>query len=321
MLSKSLGGSEKTPLMSPSKFSSATDSTYGGAEVDYGDSNRTAHSYPTDLPPPVPETPPPPSSSKHGTIDTSWAEEDPKYANGKDGNNETKVNKRVSSETNLSYSEEDDDEESSYEDVDSLASDDDVNDELGNDKPKRAPKRSACHSFFVIFQTVTILANVCFILTEVLPIYVGNLALLQIFIRSYLALFSFIFVLAEFEMEFLNKTSLRNWIARGFLYTFLGLVGMEQEIAMSSNLSNETGQSDKFALYLDVKWALLFIQVTSWWMVAMGCLYFLFGLFCMKRILRRCRHHYQSRLVKYRKSLQKAKKQQQRTNTSNWDKS
>jgi hypothetical protein len=89
-----------------------------------------------------------------------------------------------------------------------------------------APRRNCCHSFFILVQIAAILANLCMIAIEVVPVvYVlrgkkpATLQILDIALRCYFSFFSTFFLVTELEWI---DSSLNNWITRGFLYTFLG---------------------------------------------------------------------------------------------------
>ncbi len=79
-------------------------------------------------------------------------------------------------------------------------------------------------------------------------------------------------------------------------YTFLGVVAKEQHIAMIAK-----GSIPK--KYWDGVWTNLFIEIASWWIIGIGCAYFLLGLICMKRVLHRCREQYQTRLREYEEEM------------------
>lgn len=88
------------------------------------------------------------------------------------------------------------------------------------------PRRNCCHSFFIVVQIAAILANLCMIAIEVVPVvYVlkrnkpETLQILDIVLRCYFTFFSTFFLVTELEWI---DSSLNNWITRGFLYTFLG---------------------------------------------------------------------------------------------------
>jgi len=151
------------------------------------------------------------------------------------------------------------------------------------------PRRSCCHSFFILIQIIAIVANVALITFELLPIFIGNLNTLDMVLRGYFSIFSAFFLLAEFE---LIKTGLNNWMIRGFLYTFLGVIVKEQQIAMLAK-----GAIPK--KYWDGVKTNLLMEVLSWWIIGIGCTYFLFGALCLKVIRDKSRKKYQAKLQEY----------------------
>ena len=156
------------------------------------------------------------------------------------------------------------------------------------------PRRNCCHSFFIFIQITAILGNVAMLAIQLLPIIMSSKPLdtLQIVIRCYFTVFILMMILAEMDII---KGGLGNWIVRGFLMTFLGVVAFEQETVALTVLNRDA--------YWGAVWSSVFFQVVSWWMIGVGCLYFLMGILCMKRILQRCRDGYQRRIIEYKKEL------------------
>ena len=97
---------------------------------------------------------------------------------------------------------------------------------------------------------------------------------------------------------------IQNWISRGFLYTFLGVVQIEQYTAMILNGSLDSEKSIRFhMLTWTVEWTSVFIQISSWWMIGTGCLYFVLGVFCLQSVTDSRRKEYQTRLKLYEQEL------------------
>jgi len=169
-----------------------------------------------------------------------------------------------------------------------------------NKKKLWKPTRSCCHTIFIGVQIFAVLGNVCMIATQVVPLFICDIDAVQQVIRCYLAIFACVFLLTE--LEWVKSQFLQNWISRGFLYSFLGVVEIEQHFAMSLD-----GTLQKLAVHSyqhwDVQWTSVFINLSSWWMVGTGCLYFLLGVFCMQRIRNNCRKQYQDQLKHYSESM------------------
>ena len=101
--------------------------------------------------------------------------------------------------------------------------------------------------------------------------------------------FSLIVALNELECTSIvrNSAVLRNWITRGAIYTFFGVLGLvEYEADMTSNLIDLSGKNR----------ALRFIRVSAWIMVALGFLYACMGILCLQLIFNRLQENYQKRV-------------------------
>lgn len=183
----------------------------------------------------------------------------------------------------------------------------DVDEDEEEDAAPIKPRRNCCHSFFIIVQIAAVLANLCMITLEVVPaIYVLNsgkpekLQILDLVLRSYFTFFSLLFLVAE--LEWFNS-SLSNWIIKGFLYSFLGVVAKEQHLAMLANGTLVVKQNTK--AYWNGVWAALFVQVSSWWLIGIGILYFLMGIFFLRELRNRFREQYQTRLREYKEATKR----------------
>lgn len=77
-----------------------------------------------------------------------------------------------------------------------------------------------------------------------------------------------------------------------------GVVAKEQHLAMLANGTLVVKENTKE--YWNGVWAALFVQVSSWWIIGIGILYFLMGIFCLKGIRNRFRVQYQARLRAYK---------------------
>ena len=85
-----------------------------------------------------------------------------------------------------------------------------------------------------------------------------------------------------------------NWLMRGWLYSFLGLVGMEEAYAV---LVSDSSTSNILASDL----VSIFIQMSSWGMVAIGVLYFALGLLCMRSLKEKVRADYSAAKDRHRR--------------------
>jgi len=174
-----------------------------------------------------------------------------------------------------------------------------------NKKGKKIPpKRTACHSFFILIQISSCLSNIGMMATQLIPVFVGcDMNTLALIVRSYLASFAFFFLLVELEFPWFKKQGASNWILRGFMYTFLGTVMLEQRTQMISDGALAKTKLPKE--YWNEVWASLYIYISSWWMISNGFFYFLLGLLCMRKIRDGCRKEYKARMRKYKDASDK----------------
>ena len=111
--------------------------------------------------------------------------------------------------------------------------------------------------------------------------------------RCYLAIFAFLFFLIEIELPCISSPTLQNWIFRGFLYTFFGVVQMEQGLAMVADGSFPKLPPFSQVFTFNIQWTLLFIQISSWLIVSIGVIYFFCGIACLQTLLLNARIEYQ----------------------------
>lgn len=78
---------------------------------------------------------------------------------------------------------------------------------------------------------------------------------------------------------------------------FPGVVAKEQHLALIANGTLKVKDFEDG--YWDSVRASLIVEITSWWIIGCGCLYFIMGVFCMKPIRNRFRRNYQSRMRAY----------------------
>mmetsp|Transcript_42068 Transcript_42068/g.127609 ORF Transcript_42068/g.127609 Transcript_42068/m.127609 type:complete len:292 (-) Transcript_42068:229-1104(-) len=162
------------------------------------------------------------------------------------------------------------------------------------------PRRSCCHVIFVVVNAVALLSCLCMALSQVLPLIFVPLPLLQAALRGYLTFFCVIFCIAELEIPFpfiRSSQSLHDFKSKGFLFTFVAVVSMEQIVA------SDVGErlDELLAPYGSELGAVarVFIDVSCWLMLSVGLLYLLLGLLCMKRVRDRCREDYARRMEEY----------------------
>eukprot|EP00816_Leptocylindrus_hargravesii_P005922 CAMPEP_0196812618 /NCGR_PEP_ID=MMETSP1362-20130617/29053_1 /TAXON_ID=163516 /ORGANISM="Leptocylindrus danicus, Strain CCMP1856" /LENGTH=252 /DNA_ID=CAMNT_0042188401 /DNA_START=187 /DNA_END=945 /DNA_ORIENTATION=- len=160
-------------------------------------------------------------------------------------------------------------------------------------------RKSCLHLFFDCVSSVTALSALCMGLSQVLPVFFvdeGDIGPVQMALRVYMTLFCVGVIVAELECLLINRMPLlHSWLVRGIVYSFLGVVGMEESVAVKFDLNND---DDSSVPTTREGHASLFIKLSSYAMTALGVLYFLMGCLCMKRLRDNCRTKYNERIRK-----------------------
>ncbi|CAM9894832.1 unnamed protein product [Discosporangium mesarthrocarpum] len=144
-------------------------------------------------------------------------------------------------------------------------------------------RRGCLLNTFVVVNAVTVLVAMGVGAAQVIVlVYNTDLSPVSMAIRCYNTLFCFAIIFAELEWtQTVRELSiLHAWMPRGIIYSFVGLLTLEEE--------NEKG--------LELGSAASFVTVIGWIMVSVGVLYFLMvrgiGLCVVTKILS-ARHHLQ----------------------------
>jgi len=158
--------------------------------------------------------------------------------------------------------------------------------------PEISDCASCCHMFFVSLRTIGCVSLICLATSQVLLI-MGRSDFLKNILRIDIIVFSLIFILVEIDgPAWLMKriTGVKHFVMRGYLYTYFGLVGMEES---ATAIENETYYQLHEQLTGTV--ASMFIQISSWALIVLGALYILLGLCCMEGVSKRLREKYKEK--------------------------
>lgn len=164
------------------------------------------------------------------------------------------------------------------------------------------PHPNPCIVFFYLVSFLAIMESLCLLATQIIPIVTAypNVDYLFVALRCYVSGFCIVFILVELNVPvpFLqNNKAFQDFISRGFLYSFNGLVGLEQAYnARVEDISKHA--SSKY----HIGWIPLFMQLSSWAMVTIGHFYILMGLLCMKQLRDRLKEEYQNHLDEYHRA-------------------
>ena len=113
---------------------------------------------------------------------------------------------------------------------------------------------------------------------------------MELLLKFFVGSFAILIMLIELEGGAMVTGSpiLTNWITRGYLYAFVGLVSMEENNVRPTSATLTT-------LPLDYS-AALFIETASTMMFVVGCIYAALGLVCGQRLYNKIRSDYKKRL-------------------------
>uniref|UniRef100_A0A7S1ZES8 Uncharacterized protein n=1 Tax=Ditylum brightwellii TaxID=49249 RepID=A0A7S1ZES8_9STRA len=153
------------------------------------------------------------------------------------------------------------------------------------------PRRTNCHVVFILVSTATVIASTCLAISQAIPVL--SVGILHNILRIYIFIFCFIFILTELELKWFEEKipSLQNWMLRGWIYSFVGIIGAEE----ATSVQVQGLMSEKFQSVAAGHVVSIFLRVSSWAMAICGALYFLMGLICMKGVRDKHREQYESR--------------------------
>lgn len=131
-------------------------------------------------------------------------------------------------------------------------------------------RRGFCLNVFIAINAVTVLSALSVAVAEILSIIYHDLSPQAVAIRVYGVIFAFgvIFTEMGWTQAIRDTWLLQNWVSRGAIYTFVGLLALEQEAERRAavNLAN------------------LFIFFAGLGLVGLGILYFFMGILCLKGV-------------------------------------
>ena len=185
-------------------------------------------------------------------------------------------------------------------------------------KKPDGPQKSICHLLFDSVRYLAIIASSMMLLMQLVPLYIlkSESTWLQIAVRSYLAIFCLFFILTESNIpilrDLLSKFAHSNWILRGFLYSFIGLIGIEQNLAIK--VADIAAGTSVLGPTYGTLFASLFMDITTWTMISVGILYFVLGLLCMQQWYEKLGKNHNQKVREYKQKKKREadfKKQQE----------
>ena len=148
-------------------------------------------------------------------------------------------------------------------------------------------KRSCVHRFFRFVKFLAVVSSLMLFVGQCVAIFYGRASRVQVVLKLYVMAFCVLIIMNEMEWTRLATESklLVNWMGRGFSYSFVGLVSVEENDVMVRFIN----------VSLAGKTQLMFIETVSYMMVGVGVIYFILGLSCCKSVSDRARLDYTKR--------------------------
>jgi len=165
---------------------------------------------------------------------------------------------------------------------------DDANTVVDDSKLDYKPARNLCHKLFILISVLTGLCALWMAIGQVLGFVVYENTPVEYTLRAYIIVFCILVILVELEWtKFVRESRLlSNWITRGLIYVFIGVLGLQENEGIVKE--GATG----YETMLEI------VKAVAWNMIGCGLLYFVMGICCLQLVLDRMRKHYQERVVR-----------------------
>jgi len=137
-------------------------------------------------------------------------------------------------------------------------------------------ERTPLHRFFIFYQVLVVLNLCCMCACQVLMIiYKSKMGAVQLTTRVYGAIFAILAIVVESEKgNSVRSSVLMNWCARGFVYSYLGVMGLEESIVVNISKSHVA----------DAQFVAVFVQFSSLGLIVLGGGYFVMGALCLRNV-------------------------------------
>ena len=146
------------------------------------------------------------------------------------------------------------------------------------------PQPHILHRCFQLLRIITIISALNMGLGQLVGIFVEFVTPTQYVLRVYVMLLSALAALNELEWTryATDSTLLKVWVTRGFFYSFIGVLGLEENSSTPKRL--------------EVSAVLLsYVRVVAWLMVACGAIYTILGCACLQLVQDRLRKDFEQK--------------------------
>lgn len=137
------------------------------------------------------------------------------------------------------------------------------------------PNRRKIHKLFYFISVVAMMAALGMATGQVVGLVFKKVGPIQIALRAYVIGLSFLVLFTEMEMTKLARENiiLHNWICRGLIYSFIGVIGLEENDSLEFKSDPPLGTDS-------AEW---FMDVVCWIIIGVGVVYFIMGILCIQR--------------------------------------
>jgi len=149
----------------------------------------------------------------------------------------------------------------------------------------QTPRQNPCLWLFHLIEGIAVIAFLCIVTIQALPLFltsVRNIGILELGLKAYISFFCLLFIMVELDVPigWLRDSSLLSiYFSRGFIYSFVGLICLEQSFSERVKDVIYHAKDD-----FHVAWVPLFMQISSSFVLGIGMLYMLLGTCCLKRL-------------------------------------
>lgn len=155
------------------------------------------------------------------------------------------------------------------------------------------PRKSTAYRGFAVISGLAVFISAVMLCAQIATLAILRGISVEHLLRFYMIAFCVMFILAELRIEsFLELLpSFNNWVYRGFLYSFIGVIGGEMSKAMLADIPPKS-------LGLPERSASLLLTITSYSMVFIGVLYMLMGVCCLHGVWEKIKKGYDEEIDK-----------------------
>jgi hypothetical protein len=178
---------------------------------------------------------------------------------------------------------------------------------FGTSSKPHIPRQNPCLWLFHFIQFMACVSSLCLVATQIIPIILlpadqimTRMNALSLALKVYISVFCLMFIIVEADLPvpwIQQSPLLVRFFSRGFVYSFIGLVCVEE--SYSERVRDILHLKDEF----HVGWAAIFMQISSWLMLAIGCIYMIMGIFCLKGLRDRLKQKEAKEWKHYRKEM------------------